>query len=167
MRLFQRLNAPVGYASAILILLMMLTVVYDVIARLAFRAPTLWVIDINEYMLVYATFIPAAWLLARDEHVKVEIVFDRLPRGTQRVVTFITDLLGLGYCVILTWQGGKVTWEAFHHAYRFSTAISLLQYPIFVIIPLGSAWLAVAFLARLCALGAWERKGASSIAEEG
>ena len=148
-RFFLRLNAPFGYVSAILVLAMMLTVIYDVVARLAFHAPTLWVIDINEYMLVYLTFIPAGWILLKDGHVKVELVTSRLGPRTQRVMGFITDLLGLLYCVILTWQSWRVTSEALQHDYRFSTALSLPQFPIFVIIPLGSAWLALAFLARL------------------
>ncbi len=149
MRLLLRLNVPVSYGAAALTLLMMLTVIYDVVARLAFRAPTLWVIDINEYMLVYLTFIPAAWILLKDGHVKVEILISRFRPQAQRVTGFITDLMGLLYCVILTWQGWLVAWEAYQHDYRFSTALSAPQFPVFVIIPIGSAWLGLAFLARL------------------
>ena len=162
MRLFLRLNVPFTYAAAGLTLLMMLTVIFDVVARLAFRAPTLWVIDINEYMLVYLTFIPAAWILLKDGHVKVEILISRFHPRTQRVTGFITDLMGLLYCVILTWQGWLVAWGAFQHDYRFSTALSAPQFPVFVIIPIGSAWLSLAFLARLCT--AWS--GGRRVAED-
>ncbi len=156
MRLFVRVNAVLSHVSALLIALMMLTVVYDVIARLAFRAPTLWVIDINEYLLVYVTFIPAAWILLRDGHVKVEIVVSRLQPRTQRVMGVVTDLMGLFYCAILTWQGWLVAWAALEKGYRFSTALSFPQFPVFVIIPLGAAWLGLAFLIRL-----WSGPGAS------
>ena len=149
MRLFLRLNVPLSYLSAVLILLMMLTVVYDVVARLAFRAPTLWAIDINEYLLVYVTFIPAAWILLRDGHVNVEIVVSRLQPRTQRVMSLITDVMGLFYCAILTWQGWLVARDALAKDYRFSTALSFPQFPVFVIIPLGAAWLGLAFLVRL------------------
>jgi len=143
------LNAPFSYAAAALVLLMMLTVIYDVVARLVFRAPTLWVIDVNEYMLVYLTFLPAAWILLKDGHIKVEILVSRFgPRG-QRVTGFITDVIGLLYCVILTWQGWLVAWDAWQHDYRFSTALSAPQFPVFVIIPIGGAWLCLAFLARV------------------
>ena len=133
----------------VLLLLMMLSVIYDIVARLVFHAPTLWVIDINEYLLVYVTFIPAAWILLRDGHVKVVLLSSRLRPRTQRVMTFITDLMGFGYCVILSWKSWQVTSVALEHDYRFSTALSFPQFPIFVIIPLGSAWLALAFLVRL------------------
>lgn len=146
---FLRLNGPVSYFSVGLVLLMMLTIVYDVFARLVFRAPTLWMIDVNEYMLVYMTFVPAAWILLRDGHVKVELVFERLRPRTQRVVTLLTDLLGVFYCVILAWQGWLMAWEAYDKGHQFSTALSVPQFLVFVIIPLGSAWLGLAFLARL------------------
>ncbi len=149
MRLFARVNAGLAHVTSFAVALMMLTVVYDVVARLAFRAPTLWVLDINEYLLVYVTFIPAAWILLRDSHVKVDLVFSRLRPRTQRVTQFITDLMGLSYCVVLAWQSWLVARDALRGGYRFSTALSFPQFPVFIIIPLGAAWLAVAFLVRL------------------
>ena len=149
LRLFLRLNVPFSYAAAGLTLLMMLTVIYDVVARLAFRAPTLWVIDINEYMLVYLTFLPAAWILLKDGHIKVEILVSRFRPGPRRVTGFVTDLLGLLYSAVLTWQGWLMTREAWEHDYRFSTALSAPQFLVFVIIPIGSALLCLAFVARL------------------
>lgn len=149
LRFLLRLNGPFSYAAALLTMLMMLSVVYDVIARVAFQAPTLWVIDLNEYMLVYLTFIPAAWILLRGGHVKVELVVDRLAPRARRIFELLGDLMGLVYCVILTWQSWLVTVDAYRGGYRFSTAIAFLQYPVFAIIPLGAAWLGLAFLVRL------------------
>jgi TRAP-type C4-dicarboxylate transport system permease small subunit len=149
LRLLLRLNAPVSYATALLTVLMMLSVVYDVVARLVFQAPTLWVIDVNEYMLVYLTFLPAAWILLRDNHVKVELVVDRLSPRARRVMAIFGDLMGLAYCAVLTWQSWLVTAEAYRAGYRFSTALAFLQYPVYAIIPVGAAWLGLAFLVRL------------------
>ena len=149
MRAFARLNDWLAQASALLIVLMMLSVVYDVLARLVFRAPTLWVIDVNEYLLVYATFVPAAWILLRDGHVKVELVVQRFgPRG-RLVMDRFANFAGLVYCVILAWQGFVVTWQAYVTGYRFSTALAAPQWPIYAIIPLGAAWLGLAFLFKL------------------
>jgi TRAP-type C4-dicarboxylate transport system permease small subunit len=148
LRVLLWLNSPFSYVTALLTVLMMLSVVYDVIARLVFSAPTLWVIDVNEYMLVYLTFIPAAWILLRGGHVKVELVVERLSPRARRIFELVGDLMGLAYCVILTWQSWLVTVDAYRGGYRFSTAIAFLQYPVFAIIPLGGAWLGLAFLVR-------------------
>ncbi|MSQ71408.1 MAG: TRAP transporter small permease [Betaproteobacteria bacterium] len=149
MRIFVRLNDWLAWLSAVLVAVMMITVVYDVLARKIFSAPTLWVIDVNEYLLVYATFIPAAWILLRDSHVKVELVVERLGARGRRVMDVIANVAGLFYCVILAWQGTLVAWQAYAGDYHFSTALAAPQWPIYAIIPLGSAWLGLAFLFKL------------------
>lgn len=160
-RLFLRANDALSYVSAVLIVVMTLTVLYDVVARLVFRSPTLWAIDLNEYLLVYLTFVPAAWILLRDHHVKVELLLSRLRPRTQRRMVLTTDLLGLFYSVILAWQSWLVAWDAFQNGYRFSTALAFPRFPVLVIIPIGAAWLSLAFLFRL-----WTRASQDLIRRE-
>lgn len=150
-RAFDRTNRVLGYFSAAFVVVMAVTVLYDVFARLLFRAPTIWVIDINEYLLVYLTFVPAAWILMNDHHVKVEIVTSRLGPAPQRRLRVVTDVMGLLYCVVLAWQSWVVAWHAFENGYRFSTALNLPKFPVLVIIPLGAAWLGLAFVFRILA----------------
>ena len=148
-RAFDRTNRVLGYVSAAFVVTMTVTVLYDVFARLLFHAPTIWVIDINEYLLVYLTFVPAAWILMNDHHVKVEIVTARLRPAAQRRLRMVTDILGLIYCVVLAWQSWAVAWHAFENGYRFSTALNLPKFPALVIIPIGAAWLGLAFAIRI------------------
>ncbi len=150
-RAFDKTNRVLGYVSAAFVVVMAVTVLYDVFARLIFHAPTIWVIDINEYLLVYLTFVPAAWILMNDHHVKVEIVTARLRPAPQRRLRVVTDILGLIYCVVLAWQSWVVAWHAFENGYRFSTALNLPKFPALVIIPIGAAWLGLAFVVRILA----------------
>lgn len=148
-RVFVRLNDWLAQATAGLVVLMMFSVVYDVLARMIFSAPTMWVIDVNEYMLVYATFLPAAWILLRDSHVKVELVVQSVGPGTRRVLDVFSNVSGLLYCVILTWQGWLFAWQSYEAGYRFSTALSAPQFPVYAIIPIGAAWLGIAFVFKI------------------
>lgn len=150
-RAFDRTNRVLGYVSASFVVVMALTVLYDVFARLLFHAPTIWVIDINEYLLVYLTFVPAAWILMNDNHVKVEILTARLAPAPRRRLRVVTDVLGLVYCAVLAWQSWVVAWHAFENGYRFSTALNLPKFPVLVIIPIGAAWLGLAFVMRILA----------------
>jgi C4-dicarboxylate transporter DctQ subunit len=142
---FERMNRPFAAVSAILVLAMMLTIVYDTMARLVFSAPTLWVLDMNEYSLVYLTFLPAAWILMRGGHVRVEILLSSLSRGSRTALEVVSSLLGVAYCAILSWQSWVVAAEALEKGYRFSTALALPRFPIVVVIPIGAAWLGIGF----------------------
>jgi TRAP-type C4-dicarboxylate transport system permease small subunit len=150
-RSFTRVNIALSYICAAIVVFMTVSIIYDVLARLLFKAPTIWVIDINEYLLVYLTFLPAAWILMHDRHVKVELLTSRLVRPQRLRLAFITDILACAYCMILAWQGWIVAWEALQRGYEFSTALAFPRFPVIVIIPVGAAWLALAFMIRLWA----------------
>jgi TRAP-type mannitol/chloroaromatic compound transport system permease small subunit len=138
--------------TALLVLGIMLSIVYDTTARLFFSAPTLWVLDANEYLLVYLTFVPAGWILTRGGHVRVEILVQRLSARRQRTMDLLGSLLGVIYCAILAWQAWLVAWEAYENGYRFSTALALPRFPILVVIPIGAAWLGLGFLIKILAI---------------
>jgi TRAP-type C4-dicarboxylate transport system permease small subunit len=145
----ERMGLYLGYIAGALILVMMLTVVYDVFARRIFNAPTLWMIDLNEYLLPYVTFIPAAWILLRDGHVSVSLVVDRMQPEPRRKMRIFTDILGLAYSAILVWQGWLMAYESLRAGYRFATVYMWPRFPVYVIIPIGGALLCLAFLIRL------------------
>lgn len=148
---FDKANRALSYVCAAFIVVMVVSILYDVFARLIIHAPTIWVIDMNEYLLVYLTFVPAAWILMNDHHVKVELVTVRLKPAPQRRLRLVTDILGLVYCVFLAWQAWEVAWHAFENGYRFSTALNFPKFPVLVIIPIGAAWLALGFVFRILA----------------
>lgn len=161
---FRETNRVLSYVSAGFVVVMAVSILYDVFARLIFHAPTIWVIDMNEYLLVYLTFVPAAWILMSDQHVKVELLTSRLEPIPQRRLRFATDALGLLYCVVLAWQSWVVAWHAFENGYRFSTALNFPKFPVLVVIPIGAAWLGLAFAFRLCGAS---RRGAADAPGKG
>src|SRR5213078_1409011 len=65
----------VGRVTAWLILPMIASLVYEVIARYAFDAPTLWAYDMT-YML-YGTFfmLGSAWTLQRGGHIRTDTFY--------------------------------------------------------------------------------------------
>jgi len=148
-RVFLKTNQVLSYVAAGFVVVMVVSILYDVFARWFFHSPTIWVIDMNEYLLVYLTFVPAAWILVNDHHVKVELVTSRLNSRTQHRLRLVTDTLGFLYCIVLAWQGWLVAWHAFERGYRFSTALSFPKFPVLVIIPIGAVWLSLAFFLRL------------------
>jgi TRAP-type C4-dicarboxylate transport system permease small subunit len=103
--LYQGLNRPFAGVTALLVLGIMLSIVYDTTARLFFSAPTLWVLDANEYLLVYLTFVPAGWILTRGGHVRVEILVQRLSARRQRTMDLLGSLLGV--ITARSWPGRR------------------------------------------------------------
>ena len=67
-----------AFLTGTILIFMMLSVSADVFMRYFLSKPIFWVVEVNEYAVIYATFLGAAWVLAKDGHIKVELVVDRL-----------------------------------------------------------------------------------------
>jgi len=143
LRFIDRVSEGVGRATAWLIPLLILELVYDTGARYIFNAPTEWSYDIS-YMLYGAIFmLGAGWTLLEDEHVRIEVLYEKLSRRGRAVVD------ALGYLIFffpavgaLTYFGGKFalqSWLIFERA-----GISMWSPPIYpfkTLIPVAMALL--------------------------
>lgn len=130
LKLADRLSEGVGRGTAWLIPLLILELVYDTGARYLFNAPTEWSYDIS-YMLYGAIFmLGAAWTLRKDEHVRIEVVYERLGRKGRA----LTDALGYLFFFFpavgaLIYFGGKFalkSWSIWERA-----GISMWSPPIY------------------------------------
>ena len=92
-RFMDRVSTWVGKASAWLIPLLIAELVYDTIARYLFNAPTAWSYDIS-YMLYGTAFMcAAAYALLRDEHVRIELIYEKVSPKSRAVIDAIGYLL--------------------------------------------------------------------------
>lgn len=135
--------------AGIVILLMMLSVSTEVVMRYFLNRPIVWVVEINEYAILYAVFLGSAWVLSREQHVIVEVVVDQLKPRALAMAGIITSILGAFACAVLVWYSAQTTWD--HWVRGVWNPASILEIPtavVLAIIPAGSFLLLVQFLRR-------------------
>lgn len=104
-----------GVAVAMAVLLV-LAMIYEVFARYALNAPTLWAFDIS-YMLNGALFIlGCAYALKEEAHVRIDFLANLLAPVWQR------RLNAAFYLVLLTPALGSLTWVALQRALHAFTS---------------------------------------------
>jgi C4-dicarboxylate transporter DctQ subunit len=145
---FDRIIVLMSIVAGILLVFAMLIISGAVVSRYFLNRPIGWVIEISEYIILFITFLVAAWLLKLEDHVKMDIVLSQLNPKTQSMINVITSGVSAIVCFILTWYGGKVTWELFQTGYFTPTLLELPKYIIVAIIFVGSFLLFVQFLRR-------------------
>ena len=148
-RLVERPARWLAWLSALLILAMSLWITYDVATRNLFGWASPWAFDLSEYSLVWMTFLAAPWILLRDGHVRVEILVDSLSPVTQRAIGVVVSVLGLIVCAILAWRTGIAAVEYAQNDVRMGRIWNVPRIYPYVVVPLGSAALALAFVVRL------------------
>jgi len=153
---FDYIIGSLAYLAAAILTFIMLSVCWDVTARAAWGQPLAWELEFSEYGLLYITFLGAAWVLKNERHVIVDIVLTQFNPRTRALLNVATSILGAIICLFLTWYGWDVSWEHLVKGYYQPTPIEPPDFPIFVIIPIGSFLLFIQFLRRTYKhLGNW------------
>src|SRR5688500_1059726 len=91
----ERLTGSVGIMASFALIPLVLATCYEVFARYAFGAPTIWAYEIG-YILTGAHFLLAmAFTLASDQHIRIDIFSGHFSQKTRAVIDLI------GYTVML------------------------------------------------------------------
>jgi len=130
-----------------IVILMMLMTVSDVVLRYFFNRPIVGAYELIEFTLVIVVFFAAAYTMAEDRHVSVDVLISRLPGRARYTLTCINTLMGLGIVFLFAWRS-----VLFALAQRFrgvtSPALHISVYPFVLLVALGAALLFLVLLAQ-------------------
>lgn len=128
---------------------MVLLVFHEVVARYVFDRPTIFSVELSEYLVVLLLFASVGWVLKEDRHVRVQAFISLLPEKGQRLLNILTLLMVLIFCAVLLWKGGQTVIIAYRGDYHSS---SLLNFPLWIpyaFVPIGSLILGLQCMVRI------------------
>lgn len=91
-------------AGACTSLLMVILVTVHVISRAMFNQPLMGTVELEELMIVILVYCGIAYTQVTGNHISVDFITGRLPKGTQEVLAVATSLVQGLFFMILTWQ---------------------------------------------------------------
>jgi len=142
-------NRYLALGAAAAVLVMVLNVNYEVVARYVFNKPTMWSFEITEGLLVYATFLAFGYALTTDSHVRVEALFRFMPKKLLNVFEIFTSFVILVFCAVLTWQVTRETIFGIISGERSDSPLGLPMWPIYIIMPVGAVFISLQALKRM------------------
>lgn len=146
---FERVTLWMAITAACLILAMSCWITYDVLTRYFLNFASPWAFDLSEYALIWVTFLGAPWVLLQDRHVRIELLVDTFPRPIQKMLGVGMSLIASFACLILMWKTGVAALQYFENEIMMPRIWRIPRVYPFCIIPIGSLFLAVAFIIRL------------------
>jgi len=120
-----------------MLVLMVLLLVYNVIARYVFRAPLGAADELEELLLVVLVFMALAYTGIIKGHVRVDIVVRRFPLWVQHVIDTCTGLTSLMVWVFIVWRSYEYAMEA-QHLGRFTPFFMIEIWPFVLVLVFGS-----------------------------
>lgn len=132
--------------STALIAVSCIIVCVEIISRYFFNSPQDWVVETTEYLILWFTFLGAAWVLKMDGHVKIDIVLHGRSQKFRSLISAITSFICAAECFLIFWIGVQVCIDYYQRGIVIPKTLQPPKYPILAVIPLGSFLLFVQFL---------------------
>jgi len=100
----ERIN---GWSEKVLFGLMVAMIFFTTIQVIfrVFLTALSWSEEITCFLLVYASLVGAAVAFKRGSHIAVTFVVQRLPAGSQKAMSVLVHLLGIGFFVVIAFYG--------------------------------------------------------------
>lgn len=148
-RIFDRIHDFLAVVVSLILIFTTISIGYAIFARaMGFRGPV-WIIQFNEYAMLFATFLGASWLLSKGKHVSIELLVSRFKPRIQKVFEIIHSFMGIALSSILCYYGALTTIENFKRNVIHVQAIDMPMAYIIFVIPLGFFLLLIQFIRNL------------------
>jgi TRAP-type C4-dicarboxylate transport system permease small subunit len=132
---FERLTRWLHHLSgALLVALMMLTVV-NIVGRWLFDTPLQGAVELTEIGMVAIVFMGLAYAQVRDDHIRVDLLYQQLGARGRSVLDLFAALVSLATVALMSWR----LWVYAGQLGASGRTTSALRIPLFWV-----AWIAVA-----------------------
>jgi TRAP-type mannitol/chloroaromatic compound transport system permease small subunit len=149
LKAIDRLSYWSGRAVSYLIPVMILALVYEVISRYYFSAPTLWAQDVSIFCFGYIGLIGGAYVMREHAHINVDLVYARLKPRTKAILDIVTGLTALFFLALVTYYCALEAERAFRLGLNRPTDWAPPLGPFILPIAIGGALLWLQCLANL------------------
>lgn len=146
-RAIRRLSNSMLHVGIILLCVVTITSMYGVMQRLL-GAPVSWTIELNELLQVAFAFLPAAYVLNVDKHVRMEVLQSLLGARGQRVARGAFSAVGAILAGLLAYSTATVAQSSVAMG-EATVVASLPIYPFKICVTVGFALLALQFAAHV------------------
>ncbi|MDZ5695745.1 TRAP transporter small permease subunit [Chelativorans sp. M5D2P16] len=132
-----QVSAWFGKAFAWCVVLMTLAVSYEVVARYAFNAPTVWAFDLTYIMYGTLFMMAGAYTLSRDGHVRGDFIYRLWSPATQAKVElalyFIFFFPGVLALVFSGWRYASRSWRYLEVSTMSPANVPIYQFKTIII----------------------------------
>ena len=148
MRVFDLIVDGGAILAAVLMVAVMLTTTVKVVFRYGLREGLIGIDQISGTMLLYITFLGAAWVLRREEHVTLDLLVGRIGPEVRRQLLIWGSLAGALVCLAVAGFGAFETVTSWQRGIRIPAELEMPRAINLVAIPVGCLFLGLQFVRR-------------------
>ena len=104
MKIDRYITRVIEFLLGILFIAIFIMVFYQVVLRYVFSTSIFGTAEVYTMLFTYASALGAAIMLRKREHIKIDVLINRLPRKAAKVVLTISYLLIAVLCFFIAWE---------------------------------------------------------------
>lgn len=135
-----------GYIGAAMAAALLAIIIFEVVSRYFFNAPTYWATEISTYIVIGIVFLPLGLVFERKEHIRIEFLLDMIPSRFKLSINHFSEWISLIFLALSTWQMALYVVSEYRSGV---TSWGLLSIPLWIPQSLAFAGLLVFLLATL------------------
>ncbi|OAV51041.1 TRAP transporter small permease subunit [Enteractinococcus helveticum] len=142
------------FFSCVALAVMVLLVAYDVLLRNFFGSAMNGVSEyVSEWLMPATVLFALAYTEYKDEHIRVTLIEDAMPRGPEAALKFMGQLTVVAISAVLTWSSLQLAIDSFGIREAVPMGTDFLPvWPIKVAVFFGWVWLTVQTFSKLVGL---------------
>jgi TRAP-type C4-dicarboxylate transport system permease small subunit len=125
--MLNKIGTCMSYLGMSAVVFLALLTGMDVVGRYLFNSPLQGTFELTEIVMCLVVAFGIAFTTAKDEHIMVDALFEKLPSSAQRKLTVVANTCGVLVFGILCWKGVETGIESI----RDKEATELLNVPVF------------------------------------
>lgn len=122
---------------------------YEVVARYAFNAPTVWANPIVSYLLCALIFLALPEMTRTAQHININILVDAVSPATSSAMRSLVRLIGCAACLLGAWITGVETRDQIVSGVQTISFLPVPKWWVSVFIPYGLLSAGLYFLRQL------------------
>ena len=121
--------------SSLILFFITVSIWYQIFTRIV-HINTRGIVELGGFLLVWVLYLGIASGMKKGRHIRVDIIYGRLPKKIQNFLTMISDIICVVFSFIITWEGIKLV-NLFYKMGERAILLGLPMYLVYIVIPVG------------------------------
>ena len=136
----------VNWANAFFLLMMVLAILLQVIARYVFNHALPWPEELGRFLFAWIVFLGTVSVIESDEMINVDILYRWIPRNGAAVLRFLTSLVVFAFLLVMLKGGYELM---VRQASQRSVGLDIPMGVVYFVMPFGALLMALIMLFRI------------------
>jgi len=113
LRWIDKISDALGVFAAWIFFLAGIFLTYEAVSRNAFNAPTVWVAEVAQLMLIAGVYLALGRTIHRRQHIRIDALYGQLGPVARKLADSFALLVMAAFGVMIVWYGGWIAWDSF------------------------------------------------------